>query len=210
MTTKLDDLAHDFISMGAVEPEDITTCQKGNCGASVMPWQITCPGCGATDFREPDPAPTYTCGTCYYADHESMEDAEMCCATCACGCVCPDCDCEDTIIRCQRCGCHTSCPGCGDGIYPPSYDECVSCRQSVEDRTCASCGANFDRVSTANRCCAEFGKRHVTIKQGNALTICGLRMDEIRFSEYEEQLLINSYSVDLVLYCSKCVLGSVL
>ena len=86
MNALIDDTAQDYIKMEILEDDaDIVICQKSFCGASVMPWQITCPGCGSQDFHKPNPAPTYVYGNCGYDEHESLDDADLCCAACFCG-----------------------------------------------------------------------------------------------------------------------------
>ena len=73
----LDDIARDHVAMGTVEVEDIKTCLR--CQASVLPWQLQCEGCGSsTPFTPPAP-PRWFCTDCGLDDHESQEDAELCC-----------------------------------------------------------------------------------------------------------------------------------
>ena len=73
----MDDIAWDYVSMGITEEEDIKECL--HCGASIMPWQLMCGGCGSGSPFTPKPPMLWTCFMCGFDDHESEYDAEECC-----------------------------------------------------------------------------------------------------------------------------------
>ncbi len=73
---KIDDIARDYVAMG-VEEEDIKDCL--HCGASVMPWQLLCEGCGSGSPFTPKPPQLWMCNLCGMNDYESEQDAEECC-----------------------------------------------------------------------------------------------------------------------------------
>ena len=72
----MDDMARDYIAMGVVEDEsEIRECPE--CGASWMPWQLMCEGCGNTSrTKKPE---MWLCGLCS-EEFKSERDAEECCA----------------------------------------------------------------------------------------------------------------------------------
>ena len=71
MTYRPDDHSRYFVGAGIVTDEDdIINCRA--CGATVMPFDISCPGCGANPRADPRPA----CSICGYP----VDDGESCCA----------------------------------------------------------------------------------------------------------------------------------